>query len=425
MLSGQFVLLLRSVSRHEKLVEKLLRNILRIVGPILVSDTFSFRANSSFEVHSEAWSSLVTTIPGKLLFELFNNHKEKLFSANVRDYLGSRTSDSNINNGIKETAERAPKNFWVFNNGITALVNDFFVKKIKNGQSISFTGISIVNGAQTTGAIGNLESEPDENLFVPIRLIKTKDENVVYDIIKFNNSQNKISASDFRSTDPVQRRLKKEFDAIPDTEYEAGRRGGASDAIRRRPNLLPSYTVGQALAAFHGDPVLSYDKKSEIWVNDTSYGKLFNDKTTGRHIVFSYSLLKCVLDTKTRLLSTDPSSLTEIELVTLDFFQMKGSIYLLVAATSECLESIIGRKIADKFSLKFKRNIPATKGVEIWQPIVDVLLPLTNQLQDGFTHKRIRADKAGSAIAKFRGIVGAIAIANKPIFERFAAEVET
>ena len=172
MLSGQFVLLLRSVSRHEKLVEKLLRNILRIVGPILVSDTFSFRANSSFEVHSEAWSSLVTTIPGKLLFELFNNHKEKLFSANVRDYLGSRTSDSNINNGIKETAERAPKNFWVFNNGITALVNDFFVKKIKNGQSISFTGISIVNGAQTTGAIGNLESEPDENLFVPIRTHK-------------------------------------------------------------------------------------------------------------------------------------------------------------------------------------------------------------------------------------------------------------
>lgn len=104
---------------------------------------------------------------------------------------------------------------------------------------------------------------------------------------------------------------------------------------------------------------------------------------------------------------------------------MKGSIYLLVAAISDCLESIIGRKIANKFSLQFKKNIPATKGVEVWQPIVDVLLPLTGQLQDGFTNKRIRADKAVTAIAKFRGVVGAIAIANKPIFERFAAEVQT
>jgi hypothetical protein len=44
---------------------------------------------------------------------------------------------------------------------------------------------------------------------------------------------------------------------IPDTEYERGRRGGTSDTIKRRPNLLPSYTVGQALAAFDGDPVIA------------------------------------------------------------------------------------------------------------------------------------------------------------------------
>jgi hypothetical protein len=43
--------------------------------------------------------------------------------------------------------------------------------------------------------------------------------------------------------------------------------------MKRRKNLLPSYTVGQALAAFHGDPVTAYDKKSEIWVNDGIYLK--------------------------------------------------------------------------------------------------------------------------------------------------------
>lgn len=39
-----------------------------------------------------------------------------------------------------------------------------------------------------------------------------------------------------------------------------GGRGGASDAIKRSKFALPSYTVAQALAAFHGDPVTAYDK---------------------------------------------------------------------------------------------------------------------------------------------------------------------
>jgi hypothetical protein len=89
------------------------------------------------------------------------------------------------------------------------------------------------------------------------------------------------------------------------------------------------------------------------------------------------------------------------------------------------LESIIGRKIANRFSLEFKKKISATKGVDVWQPIVDVLLPLTGQLQDGFTNKRIRVGKAALAIGKFRGVVGAIAVVNKVIFEGFATEVKT
>jgi hypothetical protein len=61
----------------------------------------------------------------------------------------------------------------------------------------------------------------------------------------------------------------------------------------------------------------------------------------------------------------------------------------------------------------------------VWQPIVDVLLSLTGQTQDGFTNKRIRAGKASLAIGKFRGVIGVIAVVNKVIFEGFAAEVKT
>jgi hypothetical protein len=244
-------------------------------SPILVTGKFEFDVPNGFKISDSNWSAYQTLLPGSTLFDLYQKHGTELFSANIRDYLGSRLSDSNINNGIKATAENEPHNFWVFNNGVTALVNRLTARKTKTGFKLKASGLSIVNGAQTTGAIGSLESSPPKKLTVPVRFIWTKDEELVENIIKYNNSQNKISASDFRSNDAVQKRLKEEFTAMPDAEYEGGRRGGASDTIKRRPNSLPSYTVGQALAAFHGDPATAYNRKSEIWVDDQTYSRYF------------------------------------------------------------------------------------------------------------------------------------------------------
>lgn len=85
-----------------------------------------------------------------------NGTKSKAFSANVRDYLGSRRSDANIDNGIKKSAEESPDDFWMYNNGVTVLVNSFeFVSSRKPVLKIS--GLWIVNGAQTTGATGSLK----------------------------------------------------------------------------------------------------------------------------------------------------------------------------------------------------------------------------------------------------------------------------
>ena len=186
-----------------------------------------------FRVKGKQWSAYQTILPGRFFYELYKKHGLDLFSANVRDYLGSRASDLNINHGIKQTAEDEPGNFWVFNNGITALVNGLQAKQREGNIRLTINGISIVNGAQTTGALGSLAEKPKKDLAVAVRFIWTKNETLVEDIIKYNNSQNKISASDFRSTDAIQKRLKAEFAKIPDAEYEGGRRGGVSDRIKR------------------------------------------------------------------------------------------------------------------------------------------------------------------------------------------------
>ncbi len=160
-------------------------------------------------------------------------------------------SDSNINNGIKTTAHDQPANFYVYNNGITALVLDYKLGvRTKKGRKLKITGISIVNGAQTTGSIASLGEIPSSDLQVAIRFVKATKEAIIANIVRFNNSQNKLQAADFRSTDQIQERLRTEFEKIPDAEYEGGRRGGASDAIKRSKYTLPSYTVGQSLAAF-------------------------------------------------------------------------------------------------------------------------------------------------------------------------------
>ena len=328
---------------------------------VIVTDEITTMVPDAIEIKEEDWTSVVTTVRGSWLHDLYHRYKTDLFSANLRGYLGSRESDSNINNGIKTTAREQPGNFYVYNNGITALVLDYELgRRLKGGRKLKINGISIVNGAQTTGSLASLAEAPSRDLQVAIRFVKAKKDTIVANVVRFNNSQNKIQAADFRSTDAIQERLRTEFDAIPDAEYEGGRRGGASDAIKRTKFTLPSYTVGQSLAAFHGDPVTAYDKKSELWTNERNYRKIFTDRTTAQHIVFCYSLLSAVNDRKLELSQkqkNDPASLTNIENTSLAFLNKKGANYLLVDVISQCMETILSKPIPNRFDLHFVRNV--------------------------------------------------------------------
>lgn len=391
------------------------------LSPILVADKFSVKVPEAFTVDADEWSALVTTIPAAFLYRVYKRHKTKLFSANVRDYLGSRRSDQNINHGIKATAEDDPSNFWVFNNGLTALVNNFVYERAKG--LLSIEGLSIVNGAQTTGAIGSLKRTPVD-VQVPIRFIRTSNQDVVYDIIRYNNSQNKVTASDFRSTDRIQKRLKDEMKKIPKAEYEGGRRGGHEDIIRRRANLLPSYTVGQALAAAHGDPVIAYNQKSDIWINDTLYSKYFGEDTSAAHIVFCYALLRAVEERKSELVlkSKERGGLTVADQKQLEFFRHRGSTHLFVAAVAACIETIVGGKVSNLFRVSFGSLDPAT-AQRHWRDLVLTMAPLSVHLADAFTDGLKNTDRVKKAIQTFQSLVEVTAAVNKEIYETFSARV--
>lgn len=395
---------------------------------IKVTDSFSLRVSDAIEASSARWSAVTTLVPGKWLRELFLTHKEDLFSANVRDYLGSRRSDANINNGIKDTANTEPADFAVYNNGVTALVLDYTLgARTKSGRSLEVTGISVVNGAQTTGSIGSLPSEPAADLLVPVRFVKSSDGDLLERIVRFNNLQNKVQAADFRSGDETQNRLRSEFAGMAGVSYEGGRRGGSSDAIKRSRTSLASYTVGQVLTAFHGDPVAAYDKKADIWVDDTMYARVFSERTSAAHILFTYSLYDALT---TRILTLRGKSrdvnakLSTAEQKELDFLSLKGAPYLLVEVVARSLETILGKTIPNRFGLQFKGNPSLAEAASHWNTVIDPVLQLAGQLLGAFNRGRVTRDGKEAAITSFEGLFGALQKLQPDAFTSFATHVK-
>lgn len=352
------------------------------LSPIAVNDVLEFDCKSGFEIQTDSWKAFVTAITARDLFQAYKAHNVKLFSANIRDYLGARDAQSNINNGIRQTITNTPSNFWVFNNGLTAITHKVEFNKERN--KLKVTGLAIVNGAQTTGAIGSLDIEPSADACVPVRFVSVTSRDLIHDIVRYNNSQNQVTAADFRSTDSIQKRLRAEVLKIKEAEYEGGRRGGFGSAIKRKPRLMPSFTVGQALAAFHGEPSTAYNKKSDIWNNDAIYSEFFNEKTTGPHLVFVYSLLKSIEYRKSQLVdkSKSETALTRLENQRLEFFRLPAAVFVYIHAIASALETIIGRPISDYFVLSFGYQTTPKAAVKNWAPIISATEPFTRLLGD-------------------------------------------
>ncbi|NJO78555.1 MAG: hypothetical protein HC827_08515 [Cyanobacteria bacterium RM1_2_2] len=391
-----------------------------LTTPILVVEEFEVDIIGGYPINSEDWSAFVTAIPAEWLHRIFNEYKDDLFSANIRGYLGSRKADANINNGIKTTAENDASHFWVYNNGLTILTHNFKFNEASN--KLFIKGISIVNGAQTTGAVGSLSSAPNSAAMVPARFVQCNNRDVITRIIQFNNSQNQVEAPDFRSGDDIQKRLRSEFNSIPSVTYLGGRRGGYDDRMRRPTNLLPSDTAGQALAAFHGDVLIAYNDKSKIWVSDSLYSRFFSNRTTARHIVFAYSLLRAVEERKYQL--SNDRELTNKQEKTLSFFRNRGATFLLASAIAASLEIILDKPVHDKFSMIFKDNISPQEAIRIWEPIIAISGSFSERLLVGLEGGLNNTERVRRAISDFTSFMEATSEPNSSIYSNFSSNIQ-
>lgn len=352
--------------------------------PILVTDRFRIEIPGAFEEQGATWTALCTSVPTSWIREVFARYRADLFSSNVREYLGSRRSKDNINNGIQETVKEEPANLWAYNNGITALVHDYQF----DNDSLEISGLSIVNGAQTTGAIGSVPTEEiGSDSRVLVRFIRCDDDATVRKIVRFNNRQNPTKASDFRSNDGIQRRLVQEFSELHVVGYSGGRRGGAEDIIRRPgENFLSADSAAQSLAAFHGESGVAYHQKSRIWEQDSIYSRVFPEGISARHIVFVASLLRAVEIEKNELGQISAGSRTQDQKDLFDWFSLRGSIMLCVEAVGFTCESILDSVVSDPYTLHFKQNLTVADATRAWKPVIEPLLAFApGQLQTPLT----------------------------------------
>ena len=371
---------------------------------IAVTDTLDVETPKvGFELTGDKWRAYVTAVSAKWLQQKYATYKDDIFSGNPRTYLGSGKKKNKINLGIMETIDQQPGNFWAYNNGITALVNDY-VAPHEGKDDLTISGITIINGAQTTGAISSVETLKDA--WIPIRFIVCNDANIIDDIINNNNKQNEILPSDLRSNDKTQNRLRAEFAPYTKLYYSGGRRGNVRPS--RSKEILDPYVVAQALLAFHGDCVTAYNSKNDLWSNDHLYSSIFPENLTAEHIIFTYALARSIDSYKLEL-QQKADNRTDSEEKQHKYLSKRGSKMLFLYTVSRCMEGVIGKKIRDNWAIVFKDNSDFEALVQLWKTVIKSILPmacspLESVLRDGLKSKESSENAADTVVGLFTSV---------------------
>ena len=359
-----------------------------------------------FELVGNKWKAYITAVTAEWIKKQYNKYNDDIFSGNPRTYLGSGKKKNKINLGIIQTITEQPNNFWTYNNGITALVNDYSIEKDSNTgeEQLHISGITIINGAQTTGAVSSAEGVGDA--LIPIRFIVCEDSSIIDEIINNNNKQNEIIASDLRSNDKVQNRLRNEFEKYTSLFYSGGRRGNGRPS--RSKEILDPYVVAQSISSFHGDCVTAYNSRNDLWSNDRIYANTFPDQLTAEHIIFTYSLARAV-DIYKLELQTKGEERTEAEEQQYKFLGKRGAKMLFIFAMSKCMESFLGEKVRNLWSLKFSDNSDFDANVEYWKKMIKVIMPIASTSLESVVKDGLKNQEASnSAVVTVAGILAAI-----------------
>ena len=234
------------------------------------------------------------TISAATVGEWYKNFGNALFAKNIRFYKGN----TDVNEGMKKVLLQEPEKFYYYNNGIKLLCKSI-KRKAKDSTTnatglFALEGVSLVNGAQTTGTIGSLFLDNPEQVSKAIVMIQiidlsNVDTETTTQITRLSNTQNRIENKDFAALDPEQDRLRTELMfAHYSYLYKSG------DKITNLEKQISFDEAIVALACLNADISYTVIAKGNVGalsedITKTPYKALMNRSTN------SYVLLNSVL----------------------------------------------------------------------------------------------------------------------------------
>ncbi len=159
------------------------------------------------------------------MLKVAKESKYPLFSDNIREYLGSKGINKRIENTLSSEEER--KNFFYYNNGVTIICDS--IKELNStskhyNKEYQIDNPQIVNGCQTVNSIfqvldkvnpTNVEKDfKDAYVMVKVLVLNAADaskKQLYEDIVKYNNSQNKIDDKFFQAIKDEYMNIQKDF----------------------------------------------------------------------------------------------------------------------------------------------------------------------------------------------------------------------
>jgi hypothetical protein len=242
------------------------------------------------------------------IYRLVREHQLSLFAKNLRVPISGSRYNAGIQDVLGSPTER--RNFWYFNNGITAICDEFKTDSDgpDKGSSLTATHFQIVNGCQSSMTIYNegarllgskMSLRPLEETSVLLRVIQLPSEPreraiLGQQIARFTNSQSPITGRDLRATDPEQAKFREELSRDWHLFYEAKRsewkrRIEQNKAFKQNfmwPYVVSNEVAGQMYLAFWLQrPAAAKSHKKDIFENDGLYRSIFGVGTSAESLL--------------------------------------------------------------------------------------------------------------------------------------------
>ncbi|MFA5361397.1 MAG: AIPR family protein [archaeon] len=215
----------------------------------------------------EAYFGIVKFEEFKKIISDSDGDIKDIFYENVRDFLG----DSNtVNKEIETTLSNKEFDiFCILNNGVTIVANS----KTNRGNKFFIENYQIVNGCQTSNVLfNNKEMTGIDQVYIPLKLIVTEDEDIQSKIIIATNNQTSIPKEQLEAFSRFQKDLELFYESEQDINaklfYERRQKQYQDKEISRPRIVTIREQIKSFAAMFLDQPHVASGYFSKVYKNN-------------------------------------------------------------------------------------------------------------------------------------------------------------